>query len=137
MGWRWRKSFGRGPLRINLSKRGIGWSLGIPGLRVGRSPSGRKYVSQSIPGTGLYWTKYFGGGRQQTGTQPGAPGVAGPVPHVPGSVPGAPPQPQLPPPTPAQNPAHPFRGQGPAGSSPRANAGGVVGAVTRFFDRLF
>src|SRR5882724_1894062 len=59
MGWRFRKSFGRGPFRWTLSKRGIGWSWGIPGLRYGVSPSGQRYFSMGIPGTGLYYIKYF------------------------------------------------------------------------------
>ncbi|MEI8291171.1 MAG: DUF4236 domain-containing protein [Verrucomicrobiota bacterium] len=59
MGWRFRKTFGRGPIRWTLSKRGIGWSWGIPGLRYGVSPSGQRYFSFGIPGTGLYYIKYF------------------------------------------------------------------------------
>lgn len=73
MSWRWRKSIGRGPFRINITKRGIGYSVGIPGLRYGRSPTGRKYVSQGIPGTGLYRIKYLGAkirGRGQTALPP-------------------------------------------------------------------
>lgn len=57
--WRFRKVFHRGPFRWTLSKRGIGRSWGIPGLRYGTSPSGQRYISISIPGTGLYWIKYF------------------------------------------------------------------------------
>lgn len=57
--WRFRKVFGRGPFRSTLSKRGIGWSWGIPGLRYGVSPSGQRYISFGIPGTGLYWIKYL------------------------------------------------------------------------------
>jgi hypothetical protein len=57
--WRFRKVFGRGPFRWTLSKRGIGWSWGIPGLRYGVSPGGPRYISFSIPGTGLYWIKYL------------------------------------------------------------------------------
>ena len=60
MGWVFRKSFGRGPFRWTLSKRGVGWSVGIPGLRYGVSPTGQRYVSVGIPNTGLYWTKHFG-----------------------------------------------------------------------------
>lgn len=48
--WRFRKVFGRGPFRWTLSKRGIGWSWGIPGLRYGVSPSGQRYISLSITG---------------------------------------------------------------------------------------
>jgi hypothetical protein len=59
MGWRFRKTFSRGPFRWTLSKRGIGWSWGIPGLRTGVSPSGQRYISAGIPGTGLYYIKYF------------------------------------------------------------------------------
>ena len=59
MGWVFRKSFGRGPFRWTLSKRGVGWSVGIPGLRYGVSPSGQRYVSVGIPNTGLYWIKHF------------------------------------------------------------------------------
>ncbi len=55
MGFFFRKSLGKGPLRINLSKSGIGWSLGIPGLRFGRSAKGRNYTRASLPGTGLGW----------------------------------------------------------------------------------
>ena len=61
--WQWRKSFGLGPFRINLSKRGAGYSVGIPGLRLGRSSAGKTYVSESIPGTGLRRITYIGGGK--------------------------------------------------------------------------
>jgi len=59
MGWRWRKAFTRGPIRTTVSKTGIGWSIGVPGFRVGIAPTGRKYLSVGIPNTGLYWIKYF------------------------------------------------------------------------------
>jgi hypothetical protein len=72
--WRFRKVFGRGPFRWTLSKRGIGWSWGIPGLRYGISPSGQRYISLSIPGTGLYWIKYF---KQKNLSSP-PPAVPGP-----------------------------------------------------------
>lgn len=55
VGFFFRKSFGKGPLRINISKSGIGWSLGIPGLRFGRSSTGRRYTRAGIPGTGVGW----------------------------------------------------------------------------------
>lgn len=54
MSWRFRKIFRAGPVRINLSKSGWGWSMGIPGLRYGVSAKGRRYVTYGIPGTGLY-----------------------------------------------------------------------------------
>ncbi len=59
MSWRWRKIFSSGPIRTTVSKSGIGWSIGIPGFRVGISPTGKKYLSAGIPNTGLYWIKYF------------------------------------------------------------------------------
>jgi len=59
MGWRFRKILNSGPIRTTLSKRGLGFSMGLPGFRVGISPDGRKYVSVGIPKTGLYWIKYF------------------------------------------------------------------------------
>jgi hypothetical protein len=34
VGFFFRKSIGRGPFRINLSKRGIGFSVGVRGLRI-------------------------------------------------------------------------------------------------------
>lgn len=61
--WHWRKSFGRSPFRISFSKKGVGYSVGIRGLRFGRSAAGRLYVSQSIPGTGLRKITYLGGGK--------------------------------------------------------------------------
>jgi hypothetical protein len=54
--WSFRKSI-RLPLgtRLNLSKSGLGVSMGIPGLRVGlRSPNRQPTLYQSLPGTGLY-----------------------------------------------------------------------------------
>lgn len=55
MGFLFRKSIGRGPFRINLSKRGVGFSVGVRGLRIGRSATGRDTVRASIPGTGVGW----------------------------------------------------------------------------------
>jgi hypothetical protein len=57
MGWYLRRSKSFGPFRLNLSKRGIGWSVGTRGLRVGRSATGRKTTHVSIPGTGLGYRK--------------------------------------------------------------------------------
>jgi len=57
MGWSFRKSFSFGPLRVNLSKSGVGFSFGMPGLRAGVSSRGRKYVSAGIPGTGVRYYK--------------------------------------------------------------------------------
>ena len=42
MGWYLKKSFVFGPLRLNLSKSGIGASVGVKGLRVSTGPKGRQ-----------------------------------------------------------------------------------------------
>lgn len=51
--FRWRKRLNIGPLRINLSRSGIGTSLGVKGYRVTKTATGRKRTTASIPGTGL------------------------------------------------------------------------------------
>lgn len=57
VGFRFRKSVRFGPLRVNLGKRGIGTSIGVPGARITNSSTGQKYLTLGIPGTGLSWTK--------------------------------------------------------------------------------
>lgn len=57
MGFRFRKSIKAGPLRINLSKSGIGYSFGVKGARISHSATGRKRATFSIPGTGLSYSK--------------------------------------------------------------------------------
>lgn len=57
VGWRWRRSVGVGPFRYTLSKRGIGYSVGVPGCRVSTTPDGRRYLVLSVPGTGFSWWK--------------------------------------------------------------------------------
>jgi hypothetical protein len=53
MGWSYRKSVKLGPFHVNLSKSGVGYSVGGRGFRAGVSSRGRRYTSFSIPGTGL------------------------------------------------------------------------------------
>jgi hypothetical protein len=60
MGWNWRKAFRFGPLRVNLSKKGVGYSVGVRGFRVGRDAKGQDYSQTSIPGTGIYKRSYSG-----------------------------------------------------------------------------
>ena len=57
MGLRFRKSINIGPLRINLSKSGIGISLGVKGFRVSRSAKGKMTATASLPGTGLSYVQ--------------------------------------------------------------------------------
>lgn len=46
-----------GPIRFNFSKRGVGYSIGIPGCRVSTYADGRRYLVLSLPGTGISWWK--------------------------------------------------------------------------------
>jgi hypothetical protein len=63
VGWTYRKSLNLGPFRINISKSGIGYSVGGNGFRTGVSSRGRRYTSYTIPGTGLsYRTSRAGHG---------------------------------------------------------------------------
>lgn len=57
MGLRFRKSINLGPLRINLSKSGVGFSVGVKGFRVGRSAKGKNTATVSLPGTGLSYVQ--------------------------------------------------------------------------------
>lgn len=59
MGLIFRKSLKFGPAKMNISRSGLGTSIGIPGFRIGVSPDGRRYISIGLPGTGLYWTYNF------------------------------------------------------------------------------
>lgn len=53
MGIRFRKSIGSGPFRVNLSKSGIGYSIGTKGFRHTKTANGRTRNTYSIPGTGI------------------------------------------------------------------------------------
>jgi len=62
MGWRFRKTFSLGGIRWTATKKGVGYRVAVPSfrwVRFGVSPDGRRYMSLGIPGTGLYWIKYF------------------------------------------------------------------------------
>ena len=60
MGFYFRKSIRAGPFRINMSRSGVGYSVGGRGFRTGVTPRGRRYTSVGIPGTGV---GYRAGGR--------------------------------------------------------------------------
>lgn len=47
-------------------KKGIGYSVGVRGFRVGRDAKGQKYSQTSVPGTGIYKRTYSG---QSTGAK--------------------------------------------------------------------
>jgi hypothetical protein len=56
MGWYIRKSKNFGPFRLNLSKSGIGFSVGVKGARIGEGPKG-SYVHLGTGG--IYYRKHF------------------------------------------------------------------------------
>ena len=61
MGWYLRKSLKIGPLRLNLSKSGIGTSAGITGLRIGTGPRGQYFHAGR---EGLYYRKSLSSKKQ-------------------------------------------------------------------------
>lgn len=55
---RFRKSIRIGKFaRINISKSGIGASVGVPGYRIGMGADGKARRTVGIPGTGVYHTE--------------------------------------------------------------------------------
>lgn len=61
MGWNIRRSIGLGKLfRINVSKNGLGFSLGVPGYRISIGSDKKIRKTISIPGTGIYNTQVIG-----------------------------------------------------------------------------
>jgi hypothetical protein len=68
MGWSYRKSFGSGPFRINLSKGGISYSVGVKGARVNFGSRGT-YVNLSSHGIS-YRQKISGGPSSQRPAEP-------------------------------------------------------------------
>ena len=59
MGLRFRKSFGKGPFRVNASKSGVGYSVGGKGFRVTKKADGGMRTTASIPGTGVSYVKDY------------------------------------------------------------------------------
>ena len=60
MGFRFRKSFKAGPFRVNLSKSGIGYSVGTKGFRYTKKAGGGSRTTASIPGTGVSYVQESG-----------------------------------------------------------------------------
>jgi hypothetical protein len=59
--WRFRKSIPFGKLgRINLSRSGVGFSVGVRGMRISLGADGKVRRTTSIPGTGLRKTEVLG-----------------------------------------------------------------------------
>lgn len=61
MGFRFRKSINLGGLRINLSKSGVGYSVGGKGFRFTKKAGGGTRTTASIPGTGISHVTETGG----------------------------------------------------------------------------
>ena len=60
MSWRYHRSVRLLPgVRLNLSKSGVGVSIGGRGAHVGLTARGRRYVSVSALGTGLSWRREY------------------------------------------------------------------------------
>ena len=57
MGVRFRKSINLGGLRVNLSKSGIGYSVGGKGFRYTKKAGGGTRTTAFIPGTGVSYVK--------------------------------------------------------------------------------
>lgn len=73
MGFRYRKSITLMPgVRMNISPSGIGYSAGVRGARISRSPSGRVTRTLSIPGTGLSHVQTLSGGSRSGARSSGA-----------------------------------------------------------------
>lgn len=53
MGWYFRKSVKIGPVRVNFSKGGVGYSVGVRGARIGVKPNGATYLHVGL--NGLYY----------------------------------------------------------------------------------
>ena len=61
MGFRFQRRIKIAPgVRLNISKSGVGASVGRTGLRVGMDAKRRKYFSVGLPGTGLSYRTIFG-----------------------------------------------------------------------------
>ena len=45
-------------LRLNLSRSGVGFSVGGRGAHVGITARGQRYASVGLPGTGVSWREY-------------------------------------------------------------------------------
>ena len=69
MGLRLRKSVKIGPVRVNLSKTGIGYSTGVKGYRVTKRADGRTQTTYSIPGTGIGYVNTSSGDKQTSKKQ--------------------------------------------------------------------
>src|ERR1700730_12634159 len=79
MGFRMRKSISIVPgVRLNLSKTGIGYSVGVKGYRVTHRADGRIQRTASLPGTGLSHVTTSGSARRPAAGSRSCPTLAPP-----------------------------------------------------------
>lgn len=79
MGLRFRKSKNFGPFRINISKSGIGGSVGVKGFRITKKAKGGVQATASLPGTGLSYTKNLSASKKAS--QPTSQNASQPAPE--------------------------------------------------------
>jgi hypothetical protein len=94
MGMRYRKSIKIGGVRVNLNKKCIGVSAGVPGFRVSANTKGQRRTTVSAPGTGLSYVSQSKS-KKQPKASPGRKAT----------------QPRSAAPAPASAETRPFRGQ--------------------------
>ena len=68
MGFRFKKSKKIGPFRVNVSKSGIGWSVGTKGFRYTKRADGKTQKTYSIPGTGISYVDVKGKNKKSSNT---------------------------------------------------------------------
>ena len=68
MGFRFRKSKKIGPFRVNISKSGIGWSVGTKGFRYTKRADGKTQKTYSIPRTGISYVDVKGKNKKSSNT---------------------------------------------------------------------
>ena len=72
MGLRFRKSINLGGgAKINLSKSGVGYSIGTKGARITKKANGGSKTTLSVPGTGISYVKESRGKRKAVNTSEG------------------------------------------------------------------
>lgn len=82
MGFRIKKSIKAGPVRVNFSKSGVGYSVGGKGFRVTKKANGGVRTTTSIPGTGISYVSESGSGRKKSAVQNSNIGKIKPVNHT-------------------------------------------------------
>ena len=66
MGFKFRKTIGKGPFKVTLSKSGVSTSVGVKGARVSVSSKGKARATVGLPGTGLSYSKSFGSKKKKS-----------------------------------------------------------------------